>query len=179
MKDYQLSKKLSFILRHKPESADILLDKEGWVDLKILCNAISVNQSDVERVVRENDKQRFQIKNGKIKANQGHSVKGVIAFPTKPKIPPEFLYHGTVFDTWRYYIQHEGLKPMKRHHVHLSPDVETATKVALRWKKDAVILKVHAREMKQDFYLSDNGIWLTDFVPPEHISLFSYTGIKE
>ena len=57
----------------------------------------------------------------------------------------------------------EGLKPMKRLYVHLSKDTETALKVGKR-HGEPVILKIHSGDMYRDgyqFYLSENGVWLT------------------
>lgn len=86
------------------------------------------------------------------------------------KTPPEFLYHGTVA-TFIDAIIAEGLKKMSRHHVHLSADEETAIKVGQRRGKP-VILKIKSAEMFTaggTFYLSDNGVWLTDAVVPAFI----------
>jgi putative RNA 2'-phosphotransferase len=61
----------------------------------------------------------------------------------------------------------EGLKKGKRHHVHLSKDAETARKVGARRGK-SVILQVGAGKMHRqgfEFFLSVNGVWLTDSVP--------------
>ena len=87
-------------------------------------------------------------------------------------IPPDMLYHGTSEDVVSAILR-EGLKPCTRLHVHLSPDIETAVTVGRR-HGCPVVLKVNAQAMKADgsvFYLSNNGVWLTDFVAPEYISL--------
>jgi putative RNA 2'-phosphotransferase len=69
-------------------------------------------------------------------------------------------------------ISKVGLIRGKRHHVHLSKDVETATRVGARRGKP-VILMVDAWRMHRDghkFLLSGNGVWLTDSVPPSYLS---------
>jgi putative RNA 2'-phosphotransferase len=84
--------------------------------------------------------------------------------------PPEVLYHGTV-ERFLPAILAEGLDKGKRHHVHLSKDVETARKVGARRGKP-VVLKVDAGGMYRDghkFFISANGVWLTDAVPPSYL----------
>ncbi|WP_261343870.1 RNA 2'-phosphotransferase [Novipirellula aureliae] len=68
-------------------------------------------------------------------------------------------------------MREKGLLKRSRHHVHLSADKETATKVGQRRGKP-VILTIAAGRMHaagHTFYLSANGVWLTDEVPTEFI----------
>lgn len=172
--DKQLSKLLSLVLRHKPEKLGILLDENGWTDIDILINRMHLHsfqfiRADIERIVEENDKQRFSIKDNKIRANQGHSVK--VDLGLKECDPPDILYHGTV-DFALDSIFDEGLKPMGRHHVHLSEDFHVARKVGSRRGKPAVLF-IRTNQMKADgikFYLSENNVWLTDHIPPKYIT---------
>ena len=75
------SRFLSLVLRHHPEKIGIWLDEQGWVDIDDLLAAATrsgrqLTRPLLERVVRENDKQRFAISadRRRIRANQGHSV---------------------------------------------------------------------------------------------------------
>lgn len=165
------SKFLSFVLRHKPEAIGLELDPNGWVDLAELMEKaspeISLDRDLIEQVVASSDKQRFALSDDgeRIRANQGHSVK--VDLELKPKDPPAVLYHGTA-TRFLPSILKEGLRPGQRHHVHLSTDVETARSVGKR-HGDPVILCISATEMHLKghlFFLSDNGVWLTDEVPP-------------
>ncbi len=170
------SKLLSKILRHSPEIVHIQLDKNGWTDVKILLEKIGkytktkITFDELEYVVENNDKKRFAFNADKtmIRANQGHSIQ--VALNYAPVKPPDILYHGTAIQNIGG-IKQKGLLKMKRHHVHLSPDKQTARKVGIRHGK-VVILPVKAREMHQkgySFYCSTNGVWLTDYVKPEFI----------
>ena len=101
MQDKQLRKFLSLILRHKPETVGITLDEHGWANVEELLRGIrqsgrSIDYPTLERIVAENDKQRFALSpdGKKIRANQGHSVN--VDVELKPMDPPEVLYHGTV-----------------------------------------------------------------------------------
>ena len=65
----------------------------------------------------------------------------------------------------------DGLKKVKRHHVHLHTDVDTAIAVGMRRGKP-VLLKILAREMRDrghEFFVTPNNVWLTDCVPAEFI----------
>jgi len=168
-----ISKHLSYVLRHKPESIGLELNDQGWtqIDDLILKSPKKITREILEYVVKTNDKKRFIISEDghKIRANQGHSVKVDLALAEKT--PPNILYHGTA-TRFLPSILDGGLKKMKRHHVHLSADIETASKVGQRHGK-LVILTVNAAAMhlaKHKFYKSENGVWLTDVVPANFLS---------
>ena len=171
MEDRKLSKFLSLVLRHAPERFGLKLDPFGWAAIDDVLRAKpSVTRESLLRVVADNDKQRFAIsEDGKrIRANQGHSVK--VALDLESEEPPAKLFHGTV-ERFLPAIREKGLKSMKRHHVHLSHDVETAKKVARR-RGEPVILTVDAATMHANgltFFRSKNGVWLTDKVASKYI----------
>ena len=171
------SKFLSLILRHKPETVGLVLDKHGWVEIDKLLEAIGKTGEDLslERlkvIVETNDKQRFAFNEDqtKIRASQGHSLDVSLGY--KEMTPPNLLFHGTAT---RYLpsIKIQGLKKQRRLHVHLTRDKSTASAVGSRHGTPA-ILAIDAKAMHIDgycFYLSDNGVWLTDNVPVEYITL--------
>ena len=173
--DRQISKSLSYWLRHNPEAGNLILDPSGWAECAaVLCAFKAANlpgeQSDLIRVVEGSDKNRFELsEDGQwIRARQGHSIPVDLGWPLAE--PPQFLFHGTV-ERFLPAILIEGLKPMARHHVHLSPDETTASAVGTRRGKP-IILRVSARALSEagkEFRLSGNGVWLTDHVPPSHI----------
>lgn len=117
-----------------------------------------------------NDKQRFAFNENqsKIRASQGHSISIDLQYTAVQ--PPEFLYHGTIAK-YLPEIKAKGLLKMNRHHVHLSEDITTATKVGARRGKP-IVLQIAAAAMATDgiqFFTSANGVWLTDSVPPSYI----------
>jgi len=174
--DVRIAKRLALWLRHDPAAAGLTLDAQGWTDVDAVLDAMrrtdpSLGWEDLLRVVETNDKQRFELNPAadRIRARQGHSVEVELDWPVTA--PPPHLYHGTV-DRFVAAIMAEGLKPMARHHVHLSPDIETATRVGRRRGKP-VILAVDAEAMARDgfsFRLTGNGVWLTDAVPSKYLS---------
>ena len=171
----KISKYLSYHLRHRPDKLGLELAPGGWVPIKQLLAAskkdrFPITYAELEEVVEQNDKQRFSFDaTGKlVRANQGHSIE--IDLQLETEVPPDILYHGTGHRAVESILR-EGLHKMKRHHVHLSADVETATKVGARHGNPVVFL-VDAAAMQQDgylFYCSENGVWLVDSIPPEYI----------
>lgn len=172
-----ISKFLSYILRHNPQTIGLELDKEGWADVEELMAKSKTDYSVLTReildiVVSTNEKNRFAFNEdkSKIRANQGHSIDIELNLETQQ--PPAFLYHGTV-DKFLDVIKAEGLKKMNRQHVHLSADKDTAVDVGSRRGKP-IVLVINSGEMHQNgysFYLSANGVWLTDHVPAAFINL--------
>jgi len=170
-----ISKFMSLVLRHNPQKIGITLDKNGWADTELLIKGMNesgrkVTLSDLKEVVEKNDKQRFKFSEDytKIRANQGHSIP--VDVEMEQAIPPNVLYHGTA-DSFVKSIKSNGLIAKRRLHVHLSTDKETATKVGSRHGKP-VVLTLNAAKMHKDgftFYLSENGVWLVESVPPEYI----------
>lgn len=171
-----LSKTLSYFLRHRPEELGITLDSQGWTDIpellsKLESKGTSLSISDLEEIVAKDSKTRYSIKDQKIRANQGHSTRSV-SLTFKKETPPFTLFHGTSEANWNLIKKSGGLSRMNRHHVHLSFDEETAIKVGSRKKDKLVILQIEARKMMNDgfeFFLSDNGVWLTNEVPLKYI----------
>lgn len=171
-----ISKLLSLVLRHSPATIGIELDENGWVATDELLAKLTEHKEpltidELDEIVATNSKQRFafNVDHTKIRANQGHSVN--IDLQLAPQAPPEHLYHGTVAASLDG-IRADGLKKVSRQHVHLSIDVETATKVGMRRGKP-VILKIRSGDMNRAgllFYVSENGVWLTDEVPADYIT---------
>ncbi|MDZ5448193.1 RNA 2'-phosphotransferase [Labrys sp. ZIDIC5] len=176
MDDKKLSKFMSLVLRHAPETAGLVLDAQGWVEIDDLARTaaeqVGAGLQDIERVVRESDKQRFVIAGTRIRANQGHSV--AVDLGLAAATPPAELWHGTAASN-QAGIFSSGLEKRSRQHVHLSADHDTARKVAMRRAGPWIILRVDARAMQASglqFYRSDNGVWLTEAVPPHFLSVF-------
>lgn len=176
MNNVRIGKFLSLVLRHTPEAAGITLDAEGWTDVAALLDGLEragrgIDFDQLAELVETNDKRRYAF-NGdrtRIRAVQGHSRDVDLGYP--PEEPPALLYHGTVA-RFLESIRAEGIKRGDRHHVHLSPDRETATRVGARRGKP-VILTIDSARMWADghiFHRADNGVWLTEHVPPDYIA---------
>lgn len=172
----RVSRLLARILRHAPEEFGLVLTEGGWVGVNDLLEALDfhgmrLSRPELGEVVARNDKQRFAFDEtgSMIRASQGHSVPVVLDLPRA--VPPAALFHGTVADALPA-IRREGLRAMARHHVHLSATVETATRVGSR-RGTPVVLRINTAHMVTDgheFFLSANGVWLVDKVPPQYMT---------
>nr|WP_297945564.1 RNA 2'-phosphotransferase [uncultured Fibrobacter sp.] len=88
-------------------------------------------------------------------------------------MPPAVLYHGTTHRALLQILQ-DGLKPMQRQYVHLSIDVETATRVGKRRDSEPVILNIDTEAAQKagiQFYIGNDKVWLCNRVPKECITV--------
>jgi putative RNA 2'-phosphotransferase len=184
MTSQKRSVRLSFLLRHRPDSAKLSLDKEGWCSIQELVENTDFTVRELVEIVQSDTKTRYALspslgeclQTGEppalIRANQGHST-GAVKMTFKTAVPPTVLYHGIQSTSWPA-ISKQGLNPMRRHHVHLSDDIETAESVAGRRRGAAAVLRIDAKQMLTDgvkFFISENGVWLVDHVDPKYIYL--------
>jgi putative RNA 2'-phosphotransferase len=179
MSQRSASKFLSLVLRHDPGAIGLTLDKGGWIEVGVLLEALSrhgrsMDRDALERLVRENDKQRFAFSADglRIRASQGHSVEVALGYVATT--PPDVLYHGTV-ERFLASIRIEGLVRATRQHVHLSATRDVALSVGKR-RGRPIIIEVDAGAMAREgyeFFRSDNGVWLTSHVPARFVRLDS------
>lgn len=171
----KVGKYICLILRHKPETIGITLDKHGWANVNELIKGISdkypITMDILEEIVRTDEKQRYSFNEDKtlIRANQGHSIQ--VDVELEEMEPPVYLFHGTG-EKYAESIDQNGLIPKSRLYVHLSKDVETAINVGKR-HGNPVIYLVDSKKMYQEgykFYRSTNGVWLAYNVPREYLT---------
>jgi putative RNA 2'-phosphotransferase len=169
----RVSRLLSYVLRHNPSAIGIRLDAGGWVEVDELLAALAAHGKPIgvdtlQALVAGTDKQRLELRHGRVRAAQGHSVP--VDLGLDPSTPPEVLFHGTV-DRFLPGIRAHGLRPRLRQHVHLSVDEPTAATVGAR-RGTPVILRIDAAGMHRaghTFFQAANGVWLTAAVPPQWI----------
>lgn len=172
----ELSREISYALRHAPWEYELEMNEEGWVPVEQLLDALhkdekwkEVSESDLVLMIKKSEKKRYEIFNGKIKAHYGHSISMRIV--KEEKVPPEVLYHGTArrfLDS----IRKKGLLPKGRQYVHLSQDVETAYSVGMRHDIKPCILKIDVNQALKDgirFYYGNDKVWLADEIPSKYI----------
>jgi len=185
----KLSKFLTLILRHKPDILNIELRDDGFVPLDELVKRMKkkkgfgwVSEDDIISIVESDIKGRFEIKtiNGKkfIRARYGHSraLNIDIKYPQVQPDEVDYLYHGTRADVLPWILR-EGLKPMNRKYVHLSPSPEDAIIVAQRWRGKPVILKIEAKKFLEDggkIFKASEKVFLAEFIPPQYIRIHKY-----
>jgi len=172
-----LSRAVSHALRHEPWLYELELDAEGWASVDDVVAALrsekpewaTLSAEDLARMIASADKQRHEMRDGKIRALYGHSTPGKLN--KTPGVPPDVLFHGTSPSLLRA-IRSSALLPMARQYVHLSTDVDTAIAVGKRKSNTPTILRVQARQADEkgvQFYIGNEKVWLVNCVPPEFI----------
>ncbi|MGY3704949.1 RNA 2'-phosphotransferase [Vagococcus martis] len=168
----ELSKEVSYALRHAPWEFELELDEEGWVSVSQLLDALNKKKSkefiglaDLDYMIEHSEKKRHEIINNKIRAFYGHSI------PQKIKklseTPPSILYHGTSIESLEQ-IKMQGVKPMNRQYVHLSEDIDTAIMVGKRKTETPIILAIDTEKAVShgmNFYRGNEKVWLSDYIP--------------
>ena len=174
------------LLRHKPEKANLTLDREGWCDIIELVNNTDFTVQELESIVANDSKQRYSIQYWemadagvprtkeplRIRANQGHST-NTVKLTFKSAVPPPVLYHGADASFLKHILK-EGLKPMNRHHVHLSATIDVAEAVGGRRMRGFVVLEINSKQAYADdvkFFISENGVWLVDHVHSKYLKI--------
>ena len=170
-----LSKEISYALRHAPWEYELELDEQGFVPIAQLLHALNesnsyereITQADLEQIIKQSDKKRHEIVGDKIRALYGHTLPQIIK--KELGIPPTILYHGTTHKALPQILQN-GLKPMQRQYVHLSVDIETATSVGKRRDSNPIILKINADAAQKagiQFFIGNEKVWLCKEMPKE------------
>ncbi len=162
------SKYISKLLRHDPD--DLIMDNNGWISVSSLLKKLDINKAELDKIVEENNKSRFEFDahQMRIRARQGHTIS--VNVELTEITPPSKLYHGTAIATTEV-IMKNGISKMSRLHVHLSKDEDTARNVGSRKGKCAILI-VDSQKMCEDgikFYISNNGVYLVEYVPPQYI----------
>lgn len=177
--DYlELSKEISYALRHAPWEYELELDEKGWVSIEQLLNSLrnkkkwmQIDEEDLQNMIDFSDKKRHEISNGKIRSLYGHSISQRII--KESKVPPEILYHGTARHSICL-IRESGLLSKGRQYVHLSSDIDIAFQVGKRHDCKPVILEIRAKQAWDDgkvFYRGNDTVWLTESIPSEYIHI--------
>lgn len=168
-----VSRYMSYLLRHNP--GNLKMDKHGFIDIHELLEKLRkrfrIDKEFIFEIVDKSKRKRFEIVGNKIRALYGHTV------PVKLELEEDktvkLLYHGTTPEAAAKILK-EGLKPMKRRWVHLSPTVEIATEVGLRRTNNPVILEIHAEAARKNslrFYKATDKVYVCGAIPPRYIKV--------
>lgn len=168
----RISRYLSYLLRHDPE--DLPMRKDGFVPIEDVLKKLKGRFPSVDRNIikklAEGSESRFEIKNNMMRALYGHTIP--VEIHLKPADDVKYLYHGTTPSAAKKILR-EGLKPMGRRKVHLSPTIEQAIKVGRRRTKNPVILRIDVESAKKEgirFEKANDLVYLSDEIPPRFIS---------
>ena len=169
-----ISKYMSYLLRHDPK--DLKMDEHGFVDFNELLQKIrekfpDADESLIVEIVERSQRRRFELRDGKIRALYGHSIP--VKLGLKEDSSVKILYHGTTPEAAKRILR-EGIKPMRRRWVHLSPTPEIARRVGLRRTSRPAILEIDAERARRGgikFYKATDEVYLCNYIPPKYIRL--------
>jgi putative RNA 2'-phosphotransferase len=167
-----LSKLLVYILQHRPDEFGLVLDEDGFISLKELQQAITeeegwsyVRRSHIIEAVYAGDRQRFELKDDKIR----HALLDSIHY--EPASPPQILYQGTRRRAYPHILQ-QGLAPLGRHYVILATSPELARRMGRRRDPDPLVVEIRAQSASEKgviFYQANPLIYLATHIPPAYI----------
>jgi len=170
MNTIELSKTLSWLLRHGAREAGVSMDAAGWVPVAEVLRHMRIDRSTLEHVIETNNKSRLEIAGDRVRACQGHSTENMpvtceaLEASWQPYTAGGSLWHGTTVEATEP-IAREGLWPQKRTHVHLAPSLES--KVGKR-SATPVVLEVSVERLRaegQGAWEAQNGVVLVRHVP--------------
>lgn len=167
----RVSHKLSRLLRHRASASGLAMDAAGWASVDDVLRVVGFDRAALEAAVRENNKSRYELRGGRIRACQGHSLEGMpvtldaleASWVEDLRAAP--IWHGTHLDALAS-IAAQGLIAGERTHVHLAG--ETDSRVGKRAGVD-VLLRVDPDRLRASgnrVFRSPNGVILTRAVPP-------------
>lgn len=169
----RVSRYMSYLLRHCPKNLE--MDGEGFVSVDELLEKVRarypIEKSLILEIANKSERKRFEIKGNNIRALYGHTIPLKIEFEEDFNV--ELLYHGTT-EAAAMKIVGEGLKPMKRTWVNLSPTIEIANEMGKRRTETPVVLEIDvkaAREGGLKFYRATDKVFLCGPIPPEYIRI--------
>ena len=174
--DIRMSKCLSKMLRHRP---DLPHDEYGWFSIDDMVEKGSMTREQILELAETNGRYELSPDGEMIRACHGHSIE--ITYETEV-IPPEMLYHGTSPLGLEGIIKSGCISRMNRSKVHLSDDPDKASFVGGRHTRGTpILLKIHSDRMYRagmKFYLSNDGVYLTERVPLRYVDRISSNPIR-
>jgi len=173
-----LGKIVSGSLRHFPNDIGVELDSDGWASLERLYKCISrrsrygwLDKEHIKVLVDTDEKGRYEIQDGLIRATYGHTV------DVDPELPvskaPEELYYGSSEEEAGRVLE-IGLQPADKVKVHLSEDEESALQVASSSTDHPILITVRSREAQVagvDIRKAAEGVWVADEIPPAYLEV--------
>jgi putative RNA 2'-phosphotransferase len=162
------SKKLCWLLRHaQPLSKEI--DSEGFVSIAKLIEISEITLEQIDSIVEEDKKNRYEIRGDQIRARYGHNKDFDIVKVSAN--PPPTIFHGTSNENLGN-ILNFGLIPGERRHVHLTTLRQSALEAGKRKSKIPIILTIDSEKAFENgisFYEEEDFVWLADYIASKYI----------
>ena len=169
------SKKLSWLLRHGARESGLAMDEAGFAPVADVLRLTGLSRAQLEAVVADNSKSRFELRGERVRAVQGHSPEGTpvtlegLERSWEVVLGDAPLYHGTSVSAARSILDSEGVHAAARSHVHLAPAVDAT--VGKRAGVDVllVVSPVRLRAAGLSVVRAPNGELLPRAVPRDAV----------
>ena len=182
-----LSRIMAGALRHFPEKLGLMMDGKGWVDITSLIESIGSGRSGfnwlrihhVKAVVKTDERGRYQIDGGMIRATYGHSINVILDDLPIAEID-KFYY--PVSEEEADIILERGLHPIDRKKVHLSGSIEKAIEAGRVRSDEPQILLIDGKKAKSDgikIYKAGKDVYITEGINPEYLSKIDDAELKK
>jgi putative RNA 2'-phosphotransferase len=170
------SKKLSWLLRHGARESGLAMDEAGFAPVADVLRLTGLSRAQLEAVVADNSKSRFELRGERVRAVQGHSPEGTpvtlegLERSWEVVLGDAPLYHGTSVSAARSILDSEGVHAAARSHVHLAPAVDAT--VGKRAGVDVllVVSPVRLRAAGLSVFRAPNGVLLARAVPRDAVT---------
>lgn len=165
------SKKLSWLLRHGAREMGLAMDAAGFANIGDVLRMTGLSRDELDEVVAENNKSRFEVRGKQVRAVQGHSSEGTpvtldgLERSWDEVTEDTLLYHGTSVAAARAILSGEGVHSAARTHVHLAAAVDS--KVGKRAGVDVLLVISPARLRAEGLrvFRAPNGVLLARAIP--------------
>ncbi|OJT26122.1 RNA 2'-phosphotransferase [Archangium sp. Cb G35] len=170
------SKKLSWLLRHGARESRLAMDEAGFAPVAEVLRLTGLSRAQLDAVVAENSKSRFEVRGDRVRAVQGHSPEGTpvtlegLERSWEVVLGDALLYHGTSVVAARAILDSAGVHAAARSHVHLAPEVDAT--VGKRAGVDVLLVVscVRLRAAGLNVFRAPNGVLLAREVPRDAVT---------
>jgi len=170
----RLGRFISGVLRHFPHRFGLEVDKNGWIDFEEFVKVVRkkfkwANRWLIKAVIYSDYKERYEIKNNKIRAKYGHSID--VELNDYPIAEEDVLYYGTGEEEAQRMLE-VGIKPVNQTFVHLSTTIEKSEEVARIRSNKPMIIEIDAKKAREDgvrIIKANKFIALAKEIPPKYI----------
>ena len=184
MKDHEIDRigrMMAGILRHFPERFGLTMDGRGWVDLDHFVEAIQksrpgfgrwLRKQHIEALVETDEKGRYQIDGGMVRATYAHSVN--VNLDDLPEANVDTLYF-PVSEEELDLVLETGLRPSDRNMIHLSASPDKAYSAGRVHNPDPILLQVDVKKASDAgnfIFRAGKSVYVTEAVEPEFLSKF-------
>ncbi len=174
-----LSRIMAGALRHFPEKLGLMMDGKGWVDISSLIKSIGSGRSGfnwlrihhIKAVVNTDERGRYQIDGGMIRATYGHSIN--VNLDDLP-IADLDQYFYPVTEEEADIIIERGLHPVDRKKVHLSGTIEKAIEAGRVRAEEPLILLIDGKKAKKDgikIFKAGKDVYITEGIDSQYLSI--------